>query len=294
MVHPRGRTARGDHRRPRHPREAERRARRDHRRALARHSVPASRSTRSDGLLQQGAPGWAFTWMDARVDGQPVTQRGGKAVEIQRALDQRVGHDHRSGSRGSAATRAAGSRSTTSPAGRSSGASLAVTTRSMSLGTTGPDDGAIRPNQLLAMSLPHGAVQLDRSRPSDHQVAEGGRAPVPTELAHVTFGMRSLSPNDPALHRAAPRWPGGARPRVPRGNESGRWLDRAVRRRCAATGERPRRSTDSCPPGRVGPAARSPRPRDGDAPHGATDARSRRGRWPSCCGLSRTRSARLR
>src|SRR5205807_6157899 len=35
-----------------------------------------------DGLLTQGADGLALTWMDARVDGLPVTQRAGKAVEI--------------------------------------------------------------------------------------------------------------------------------------------------------------------------------------------------------------------
>src|SRR5262249_51168182 len=35
-----------------------------------------------DGLLTQGAPGEALTWMDARVDGVPVTPRAGKAVEV--------------------------------------------------------------------------------------------------------------------------------------------------------------------------------------------------------------------
>jgi predicted glycogen debranching enzyme len=35
-----------------------------------------------DGLLAQGATGCALTWMDARVAGQPITQRAGKAVEI--------------------------------------------------------------------------------------------------------------------------------------------------------------------------------------------------------------------
>jgi predicted glycogen debranching enzyme len=35
-----------------------------------------------DGLLSQGADGSALTWMDARIDGVPVTQRAGKAVEI--------------------------------------------------------------------------------------------------------------------------------------------------------------------------------------------------------------------
>jgi predicted glycogen debranching enzyme len=35
-----------------------------------------------DGLLTQGADGLALTWMDARVDGVPVTQRAGKTVEV--------------------------------------------------------------------------------------------------------------------------------------------------------------------------------------------------------------------
>ncbi|NUR48963.1 MAG: amylo-alpha-1,6-glucosidase [Hamadaea sp.] len=35
-----------------------------------------------DGLLSQGADGEALTWMDARVDGVPVTQRAGKAVDV--------------------------------------------------------------------------------------------------------------------------------------------------------------------------------------------------------------------
>jgi predicted glycogen debranching enzyme len=36
----------------------------------------------ADCLLCQGADGLALTWMDARVDGVPVTRRAGKAVEI--------------------------------------------------------------------------------------------------------------------------------------------------------------------------------------------------------------------
>lgn len=36
-----------------------------------------------DGLLFQGQAGFALTWMDARVDGKPITPRIGKAVEIQ-------------------------------------------------------------------------------------------------------------------------------------------------------------------------------------------------------------------
>jgi len=37
----------------------------------------------SDGLLACGEPGLALTWMDARVDGRPVTPRIGKPVEVQ-------------------------------------------------------------------------------------------------------------------------------------------------------------------------------------------------------------------
>ena len=36
----------------------------------------------ADGLLAQGADGWALTWMDARIAGVPVTPRRGKAVEV--------------------------------------------------------------------------------------------------------------------------------------------------------------------------------------------------------------------
>lgn len=35
-----------------------------------------------DGFLRCGQPGAALTWMDARVDGQPVTPRDGKPVEV--------------------------------------------------------------------------------------------------------------------------------------------------------------------------------------------------------------------
>ncbi len=37
----------------------------------------------SDSLIAAGDPSTSLTWMDARVDGQPVTPRNGKPVEIQ-------------------------------------------------------------------------------------------------------------------------------------------------------------------------------------------------------------------
>jgi predicted glycogen debranching enzyme len=44
-----------------------------------RHGIEAD----DDDLLRSGAPGLALTWMDASVDGRPVTPRTGKAVEVQ-------------------------------------------------------------------------------------------------------------------------------------------------------------------------------------------------------------------
>src|SRR5262249_24518786 len=53
---------------------------------IAEHHIQGTRFGISvdprDGLLRQGADGWALTWMDARVDGVPVTQRAGKPVEV--------------------------------------------------------------------------------------------------------------------------------------------------------------------------------------------------------------------
>jgi predicted glycogen debranching enzyme len=51
----------------------------DHHLAGTRYGIGADPA---DGLLRQGAPGEALTWMDARVDGVPVTARAGKPVEI--------------------------------------------------------------------------------------------------------------------------------------------------------------------------------------------------------------------
>jgi glycogen debranching enzyme len=47
--------------------------------AGTRHGIHAD----DDGLLAAGEPGSQLTWMDARVDGLPVTPRCGKAVEVQ-------------------------------------------------------------------------------------------------------------------------------------------------------------------------------------------------------------------
>ena len=106
----------------------------------------------SDGLLQQGAPGWALTWMDARVDGQPITQREREGSRDQRARGSTRSARSPTSTPDSAATPDGGSRSTTSPGNRSSSASRAVTTCSMSSEPPGP------------MTAPFGRTSCSRCR----------------------------------------------------------------------------------------------------------------------------------
>jgi predicted glycogen debranching enzyme len=148
-----------------------------------------------DGLLRQGEQGWALTWMDARVDGTPVTPRAGKPVEVNALwinalatlseLCQAAGRD---GGRWSALA----DRATRSFARRFPGPGGGLI--DVADGPAG-DDSALRPNQLLAISLPHAPL-------ADRGVVEAARAALLTPL-----GLRSLAPGDPRYlgrHRGGP------------------------------------------------------------------------------------------
>jgi predicted glycogen debranching enzyme len=142
----------------------------------------------ADGLLLPGADGIALTWMDARVDGVPITQRSGKAVEVNAlwinglgvvaALLGRTGGDE---SRfASLETRA---RASFASAFLRDGRCADVV-----------GDWTLRPNQLLAASLPHAPLQ-------DAAIVHAC-APLLTPL-----GLRSLDPADSrylGTHRGGP------------------------------------------------------------------------------------------
>ena len=147
----------------------------------------------ADGLLRQGADGWALTWMDARVDGVPVTPRAGKAVEVNalwlRALDVAAAL----GDSSRASLRAQAAESFVARFTRPDGSGLYDV-------VDGPagDDASLRPNQLLAVSLPGGPLDRDTGL----RVVETCSRSLLTPL-----GLRSLSPDDPAyhpLHRGGP------------------------------------------------------------------------------------------
>lgn len=148
-----------------------------------------------DGLLRQGEPGWALTWMDARIDGIPVTPRIGKPVEVNAlwietlALAGRLGRTDR----WRAALRAAQATFL--------GRFVRPDGRGLYDVVDGPggDELALRPNQLLAVSLPEGP--LARAEAPARTIVETCRTLL------TPLGLRSLAPDDPAYrpyHRGGP------------------------------------------------------------------------------------------
>ncbi|HZQ69173.1 MAG TPA: amylo-alpha-1,6-glucosidase [Terriglobales bacterium] len=143
-----------------------------------------------NGLLSSGAPGVQLTWMDAKVGDWVVTPRTGKAVEIQAlwynalcimgTIASRLGDE---------------------PARKKFDNMAALTKWSFNrllwnekLGCLhdvvngGPPDPSIRPNQILAVSLPHTMLSPERARQVVNTVQQHLLTP---------YGLRSLSPADP-------------------------------------------------------------------------------------------------
>jgi predicted glycogen debranching enzyme len=153
----------------------------------------------SDGLLNSGEPGVQLTWMDAKVGDWVVTPRSGKPVEIQalwyhalRVLEELA---HSFGD----------------DAGRARYRAMADSCKenfnlifwNQDIGCLydcidGDDrDGSIRPNQIIAVSLRHSMVSMDKAQRIVDVVERKLLTPV---------GLRSLAPGDPGYH---PRYEGG-------------------------------------------------------------------------------------
>jgi len=145
----------------------------------------------ADGLLRAGEAGTQLTWMDAKHGDQVFTPRIGKPVEINalwlNALHVTAGlaalarkEDEKRFCE-SLLTRA------TASFGRFWNAEHACLFDVIDTGSGGPD-ARIRPNQILAVSLPYCALPLEQMRAV---VDCCGR-----ELL-TSYGLRSLSPQDP-------------------------------------------------------------------------------------------------
>ncbi|MFI7080109.1 amylo-alpha-1,6-glucosidase [Micromonospora sp. NPDC049903] len=160
----------------------------------------------ADGLLTSGAPGAALTWMDARVYGVPVTPRHGKPVEVNALwingvagvaeLADLAGQDsdglHRLHERAAKAFR---DRFPT-PSGWLHDVVDAPAPAYPLGGAAFHDDDLLRPNQLLAWSLPFAPLEADPRAVG--LVGAGLLTPL---------GPRSLSPDCPGFigrHRGGP------------------------------------------------------------------------------------------
>ena len=233
----------------------------------------------TDGLLRQGAEAVALTWMDARIDGNPVTARRGKAVEINAlwinglrtvaSLQQQLG---RSSDRldGLSATATA---SFASRFVRHDGLGLFDV-------VDGPNgnDPTIRPNQLLALSLPLGPG------------APASTFDVCCEQLSTTLGMRSLSPADPA-YRGLHRGDSHARDAAYHQGTVWPWLIGPFADAAIVTGnELPLFDSLDLHLGEYGLGSIS-ETADGDAPHGATGCPFQA--W-SVAEVLRTRTAHTR
>jgi len=154
-----------------------------------------------DGLLHAGEPGVQLTWMDAKVGDWVVTPRIGKPVEINAlwynalrcvAEHLRALHDPEGDRIDGLADRVRASfRARFLTPGRAGLADV--------LDGPGGDDWAIRPNQILAVSLPHRILE-----PAEEAAVV---AAVGQHLL-TSFGLRSLSPSDPAYqgHYGGDTW----------------------------------------------------------------------------------------
>lgn len=154
----------------------------------------------ADGLLRQGEDGVQLTWMDAKVEDWVVTPRRGKAVEINalwhNALCCLAGWRQALGQpAGDVADLAARVRTSFN---RRFWAPELGYLRDVVDGPDGDED-MLRPNQLLAISLPH-------------PVADPAHWPLVARRVRAELltpcGLRSLAPSDPAYrpHFLGDRW----------------------------------------------------------------------------------------
>jgi predicted glycogen debranching enzyme len=151
-----------------------------------------------DGLLNAGEPGVQLTWMDAKVGDWVVTPRHGKPVEIQalwynalcvmRDLASKFGDPETARKYAGMAARAADSFSNVfwnEPAGCL-----------YDVVSHDGRDGSIRPNQILAVSLPHTMLSPERAA----RVVD-----VVQRKLLTPYGLRTLPRNDPQYR---PRYEG--------------------------------------------------------------------------------------
>ena len=154
----------------------------------------------ADGLLREGAAGLQLTWMDAKVGDWVVTPRRGKPVEINalyyNALRLLEGWLRDAEAQGTAP--GPDEINANAIARRADAVYAAFNQRfwyadggylfDVVDAEAGGDDASFRPNQILALSLPHPVLEPVRWQPVLRQVIDRLATP---------FGLRSLAPGHP-------------------------------------------------------------------------------------------------
>jgi predicted glycogen debranching enzyme len=146
----------------------------------------------ADGLLDAGADGVALTWMDAIVDGRVVTPRRGKAVEVNALWVNALQIVAELTADDALMQRAVAVRNTFERAFWNEGAGCCYDV---------VGDASIRPNQIIALSLPFPLFDDARAESILDVIDEKLLTPV---------GLRTLAPDDP---RYCPRLVGPQRER---------------------------------------------------------------------------------
>src|SRR5579863_6710665 len=156
----------------------------------------------TDGLLRAYAPGKALTWMNATSQGKPVTIRDGKAVEVNALWYHALSLMHEWSQ-----FQYAHERSTHAPSyyeERSKRCRQSFQRKFWNAQTgflydvvdgRNGNDAALRPNQLLALSLRYPVLERTYQQSVFEQV---------TEHLLTPFGLRTLAPQEPAYHGNLP------------------------------------------------------------------------------------------
>jgi predicted glycogen debranching enzyme len=146
----------------------------------------------ADGLLRQGEEGYQLTWMDAKVDDWVVTPRRGKAVEINalwynalRLMEGWLAEANEAKAASELAAHAERARASFNERFWNPELNCLFDVIDGSKENGGEVDAAIRPNQVLAISLTHPVLEPSRWAPVMKIVEEKLLTPL---------GLRSLSP----------------------------------------------------------------------------------------------------
>lgn len=143
----------------------------------------------AEGLLTAGSPDENLTWMDARVDGAPVTPRHGCAVELSALWYNLVRFVEELGERhGDPVAAEARAAAEGFPAAFLAAFWMPDEERLGDVWRDGELDRSMRPNQVFAVSLPHSPLDRDRAL----CVLRAVRRELVTPL-----GLRTLSPREP-------------------------------------------------------------------------------------------------